>query len=61
MPGFAGGNDGGVLVPVVGMLPPVVDGGVLEGGVVTVPVLGMPPLSGGLVVLVVVPVPVVVG
>jgi hypothetical protein len=45
----AGGIDGGVLVPVVGVLPPVVDGGVLEGGVVTVPVLGMPPLSGVLV------------
>jgi hypothetical protein len=56
----AGGIDGGVLVPVVGVLPPVVDGGVLEGGVVTVPVLGMPPVNGGLVVLVVVPVPVVV-
>jgi hypothetical protein len=64
----AGGIDGGVMVPVVGVLPPVVVGGVVEGGVVTVPVLGMPPFNGVLVgvvlvepVVLVVPVPVVVG
>jgi hypothetical protein len=60
----AGGIDGGVMVPVVGALPPEVVGGVVDGGTVTVPVLGMPPVNGGLVVLVVVlvvPVPVVVG
>jgi hypothetical protein len=60
----AGGIDGGVMVPVVGVLPPEVVGGVVDGGTVTVPVLGMPPVNGGLVVLVVVlvvRVPVVVG
>ena len=65
----AGGIDGGVMGPVVGVLPPEVvggevDGGVVDGGMVTVPVLGMPPVNGGLVVLVVVlvvPAPVVVG
>jgi hypothetical protein len=60
----AGGIDGGVIVPVVGVLPPEVVGGVVDGGMVTVPVLGMPPVNGGLVVLVVVlvvPAPVVVG
>ena len=45
----AGGIDGGVMVPVVGVLPPVVVGGVLEGGTITVPGLGIPPVNGVLV------------
>ena len=45
----AGGIDGGVVVPVVPIVPLVV-----VGGVVTVPVLGMPPLNGGLLIVVVV-------
>jgi hypothetical protein len=64
----AGGIDGGVIVPVVGVLPPVVVGWVVKGGTITVPVLGIPPVNGVLVggvvvepVVLMVPVPVVVG